>query len=78
MFWFKMIRLKLSSSLTHFNTLYVLVQAKLECSTKSDTISFQYIICFGSRSELDWNGEATELFQYIICFGSRRGQEKAG
>ena len=53
----------------HFNTSYVLVQARNN-QYNSGSLIFQYIICFGS-SILGQNSNALkDRFQYIICFGS--------
>ena len=58
-------RLKILS----FNTSYVSVQVELLYLAPS-AITFQYILCVGSRCKGTLSSVQSSLFQYILCVGS--------
>jgi len=71
MFRFKEKNRKFSDmAFNSFNTSYVSVQAG-DVTYHIVLEKFQYILCFGSRSEDFKTACKIVAFQYILCFGSR-------
>ena len=67
----------LKIAISRFNTSYVSVQAVSMKRSELEKIEFQYILCFGSRQELQEQEDKAKRFQYILCFGSRWYDEMA-